>query len=739
MRKIQVLTLLFLGMLSLSTAQNKKITLEKIYGGAFRTEGMDVLRSMNNGKQYTVLNFDRNTRSSSIDKYDYETLKKTETILSSSALPEIQYFTSYTFSDDEQKILLSTQVESVYRRSTLGVYYVYDLQTKELIKLADQKIQEPAFSPQGDKVAYVFENNIYIKDLADKSTLQVTTDGKKNAVINGVTDWVYEEEFAFVRAFDWNADGTYLAYIRFDETRVPEFSMDVYGEQLYPQQHEFKYPKAGEDNAEVSLHVYELEGEQTSVVDLGEAYYIPRILWTKDNDKLSVQVLNRHQNDLRLFLYDLEEGEAKLIMQETDEAYVDITDNLTFLDDNSYIWTSEKDGFNHIYHYAADGKLKQQVTDGPWEVTAFYGYDPQTKRVFYQSVETGSINRDVYSIRINGKGKRRLSSETGTNHADFSADYTYFINNFSSASTPNRYTLHNAKDGSLVKAIVDNEDLKEELNEAYAILPKEFTTIEINGNDLNMWIIKPRDFDPEKSYPMLMYQYSGPGSQSVANRWNGANDYWYQMLADRGFVVACVDGRGTGFKGADFKKVTYRELGRYEVEDQIAAAKKLAERSYIDEERIGIFGWSYGGFMSSNCILKGSDIFSAAIAVAPVTSWRFYDTIYTERYMRTPQENPEGYDDNSPLSHVDKLQGDYLLVHGSADDNVHVQNTMRMVEALVQANKQFEWAVYPDKNHGIYGGNTRVHLFTRMTDFLMESLKPEMEASPSENTPVGQE
>ncbi|WP_417442949.1 S9 family peptidase [Joostella sp.] len=723
MKRHYTLLLVMIGLVSLTTAQDKKITLEEIWGGAFRTEGMDVLHSMKDGKQYTVLNFDRSSKSSAIDKYNYETLEKVETIVSSADLDGIKYFSSYTFSEDESKLILATDVESIFRRSTLGKFYVYDIASKEVELISENKIQEPTLSPDGSKVAYVFENNIYIKNLGDGSTSQVTTDGEKNKIINGVTDWVYEEEFAFVRAFDWNKTGTYLAYIRFDEREVPEFSMDVYGKTLYPTQHEFKYPKAGENNSKVSLFTYDVAAKKTEEVALNDAYYIPRIEWTNDADVLSAQVMNRHQNDLKLYFYNVNKG-AEVVLHETDKAYIDVTDNLTFLADNSFIWTSEKDGYNHIYHYNKTGKLLNQVTEGPWEVTNYYGYDKKNDRVFYQSVENGSINRDVYAIKLNGKGKKRLSTEEGTNNATFSADFSYFINSYSSASTPARYTLNDSKTGKELKEIVNNEALLKKVS-AYEISPKEFSTININGNDLNMWTIKPKDFDPNKEYPLFMFQYSGPGSQQVANRWMASNDYWYQMLAEKGYVIACVDGRGTGFKGAEFKKVTYKELGKYEVEDQIAVAKKLGNLPYIDKERIGIWGWSYGGFMSTNSILKGNDVFSMAIAVAPVTSWRFYDSIYTERYMQTPQENASGYDENSPLSYPELLKGDYLLIHGTGDDNVHVQNTMRMAEALIQANKQFDWAIYPDKNHGIYGGNTRLQLYTKMTNFIDEHLGAE--------------
>jgi len=714
---------LFFGVFFLTSAlsQNKQITVEDIYEGTFQTEGLDALRSLENGKQYTILNFDKVNKTSSIDKYDYKTLKKVGTIVSSSDLQEIPYFTSYEFNNDESKILLATEIESIFRRSTLGIFFVYDVSSKTVTKIADTKIQEPSLSPDGKQVAYVLNNNLYLFDIASKTTKQLTTDGIKNKIINGVTDWVYEEEFSFVRAFEWNSDGSKIAFLRFDETNVPEFSMDVYGSELYQKPYVFKYPKAGEENAIVTLHMYDVGSGVISDVDLSDAYYIPRIKWMNNPNHLSVQIINRHQNDLKLHRVSAKDNSVDLLLEEKDKAYVDIHDNLTFLVDDSFIWSSEKDGWNHIYLHDEDGKLMNQITKGTWEVTSYYGYDQNDDKIYYQSTENGSINRGVYSVDSNGKNKKPLAVDEGTNNADFSTDFTYFINTFSSATTPPEYTLHKAATGKKLKDIKDNKGLLKSL-EDYVISPKEFSAISINGNDLNMYTIKPKDFDASKKYPLFMTQYSGPGSQSVANRWMGGNDYWHQMLAQMGYVIVCVDGRGTGLKGRDFKKVTYLNLVKYETEDQIAAAKKLSDLPYIDEERTGIWGWSFGGHMSTNCILKGNDVFEMAIAVAPVTSWRFYDTIYTERFMRTPAENPSGYDDNSPFNYPELLKGKYLLVHGSGDDNVHVQNSMRMIEALVQANKQFDWAIYPDKNHGIYGGNTRIHLFTKLTNFVKNNL-----------------
>ncbi|QJP33284.1 S9 family peptidase [Nonlabens sp. Ci31] len=703
---------------SQSITAQKNISVEDIYKGEFRTEGLQSLASLNNGTEYLVLNYNSD-RTQTIDKYSYLTGEKTATLVNSADinLP----ISNYILSSDEKQMMIISESNQIFRRSTYDKVHILDLETNRLTSLSDEFVRSPSFSPDGEKVAYVFENDIYYKDLTTEALIQVTTDGVTNKLINGVTDWVYEEEFAFVKAYEWSPNSEQIAFISFDESDVPEFSMDIYGKDLYQYPEVFKYPKAGEKNAIVALHQFTLATGTRQEVSLGrnEEFYIARINYSP-NGKLAAQLLNRHQDVLNFF-YVEPDGMSKIAFTETDMAYVDVTDDLTFLSDGSFLWTSEKDNWRHIYLYDADGKEKRQITKGNWDVTSYYGYDDKSKRVYFQSTEDGSINRSIYSISLKGKKKKKLSSQTGTNSASFSKNFTYYINTFSSATTPPVYTLNNAKDGTSVREIKNNNNLQLKLND-YIVAQKEFSTININGNDLNMWTMKPQDFDPNKTYPLFMTQYSGPGSQSVANSWYGANDFWYSMLANQGYIVVCIDGRGTGFKGADFKKVTQKELGKYEVEDQIAAAKKLGAMNYIDASRVGIWGWSYGGFMSSNCLLKGNDTFSMAIAVAPVTNWRFYDSIYTERYMTTPQENASGYDENSPINHVDKLKGKYLLVHGSADDNVHVQNTMRMVEALVQANKQFEWAIYPDKNHGIYGGNTRIHLYNKMTNFIKENL-----------------
>ena len=716
--------LLFFTFLSFQGFAQQKLTIEEIYTGAFRSKSMDELQALKNNNQYTVLNTDQASRSQQIDLYDYATLKKIANLLDTKVTPAlVDGIDSYAFSGDEKQILIATNSNPIFRRSATADYYLYNIASKQCTKVLEQ-VLEATFSPDATKIAYAKQNNLFVYDIASKNNMQITTDGKKNAIINGICDWVYEEEFEFVRAFDWSADSKKLAFIRFDETLVPEFSMTLYKKQLYPTVETFKYPKAGEPNASTSLHLYDLGNQETKKISLGNYtdFYIARMQWTNDANVVSCQVLNRHQDNLDLIFVDAATQIAKVVLNEKDKAYVEVTNNLTFLKDNSFIWTSEKDGFNHIYWYDKSGKLKNQVTSGKWDVTEYYGFDEKTKTIFYQSVENGSINRGVYKIGLDGKNKTALYAKNGTASATFSPNFDYFIAKFSSSTQPNLFTLNTSKDGKQVQEIANNNALLEKLKK-YNLPEKEFFELATEkGNKLNAWILKPKNFEATKKYPVFMYQYSGPGSQQVTNSWLDTDDLWFMSLTQQGYIVACVDGRGTGFKGAEFKKCTQKELGKLEVEDQIDAAKIIGKYAFVDASRIGIFGWSYGGFMSSNCILKGADVFKMAIAVAPVTNWRFYDSIYTERYLQTPQENASGYDQNSPINFVDKLKGNFLLVHGTADDNVHVQNSMQMIEALVQANKQFDWAIYPDKNHGIYGGKTRIQLFNKLTNFVKEKL-----------------
>ena len=707
---------------NLTGAQDLSLDLGELMDGKYDPNRLEAIRSMRNDQYYTVLEEDKTSNTNSLVSYAYSNTLERKVLIDSNRFPEKNKFSGYIFSNDEQKILLETLTDNIYRRSKQAIYWIYDIKTNSLEKLFDQKVQEPLFSPDGSKVAYVYRRNLFIKNLELDIVKQITYDGDYQT-INGITDWVYEEEFGFVRAFDWSQDSNQIVYMRFDESNVPIFSMDVYGNQTYPFPYMFRYPKAGEENSKIELIIYNTSSQTKETIDFENEtpYYIPRIQFIGGRHSLIIQTLNRHQNKLKLWRWNTKKKNLQLLLTEIDEAYVSINDDLKFIEDDGFLWTSEKDGYRHIYHFDKDGKLINQVTQGDWEVTTIYNYNPKSKEIYFQSVEGSSIERGIYAIDISGRGKRKLQPTQGFNGATFSTNNGYYIHSYSDELTPPIYTLYETRKNRPIRQLMNNKSLIEKL-ESYNFSEKEFSTIQINGSELNMWMIKPANFDANKKYPLLMFQYSGPGSQQVSNRWGDSRTLWHKDLANQGFIIACVDGTGTGYKGSKFKKSTYLNLVKYESLDQIAAAKTLGELPYVDHNRIGIWGWSFGGHMATHCLLTGNDIFSFAIAVAPVTNWRFYDTIYTERFMRTPQENPEGYDLNSPLNYADQLKGDFLIIHGSGDDNVHVQNTMRMVGALIQADKQFEWMIYPDKNHGISGGNTRKHLYTKMTNFIFKNL-----------------
>jgi dipeptidyl-peptidase-4 len=717
MKKLLTLTLCFL-LITPTYAQKRDITLEDLWKNhVFYPAYIGGFKSMNDGEHYSTL--EQTDEGQEIIKYQFNNGKKVRALFNSANF-KIQKIKGYSFSNDEKQILLKTETEKIYRHSSKSIYYVYNVFTDKLKKFNDDKIMYATFSPIGDKIAYVFENNLYIKDIRTEKITQVTNDGRKNHILNGASDWVYEEEFALVRSFEWAPDGENIAYYKFDESHVKEFSMDLFKGELYPTQDVFKYPKAGETNSVVKVYFYNLkEAKNTFVYTEKDYEYLPRIKWTNNPNKMVILGMNRHQNELDFILANASDGSNKVLFTEKDKYYIDIHDNLTFLPERNFIWTSEKDGFNHIYLRDFEGS-EIQLTKGNWGVTDFHGVDSDKMELYYTSTEDGSINRSLYVQNLESGEKRKLSTEIGVNSASFSKGLKYYMNSISTANISPKFTLHKA-DGTQLKVLEDNADFNTKM-EDFNLSKKEFFTIKTEDSELNAWMIKPPNFEKEKEYPLYMFLYGGPGSQQVKNSFGWTNYYWYQMLAQKGYIVACVDNRGTGGKGAEFKKMTYKELGKFETIDQINAAKYFGNLPYIDTDRIGIQGWSYGGYMSSLAITKGADVFSLAIAVAPVTNWRYYDNIYTERFMQTPQENASGYDENSPINHVDKLKGHYLLVHGSADDNVHVQNTMEMISALVKANKQFDLFIYPDKNHGIYGGNTRYHLYKKMTDFILKNL-----------------
>ena len=701
-------------------AQKKEVTLENIWKTYdFYPKSVSGFNSMYDGNYYSKL--DKKEDNSQINKYSFRTGQKTLTLVDSKSI-EIE-INNYTFSKDEKKVLFANETEKIYRYSSKSIYHIYNLKTKKLEKLSDDKVMYADFSPSGDKLAYVNSNNLFVKDLSNDKTIQITTDGELNQIINGATDWVYEEEFGLTQAFFWSPDESKIAFYKFDEREVKEFSMDIFNNELYPSQYQLKYPKAGEDNSKLSIHIYNFDDGETTTINLNKSYeYIPRMNWTKSSDLLYILAMNRHQNELDFILYCTKNYSSEILFSEKDKYYIDVHDNTTFTDDGqSLIWTSEKSGFNHIYLINLENGQSQQVTAGNWEVTKYHGMNQDDNKVFYTSNEEGTVNKSLYCINLDGSDKTKLSKGLGTHSSIFSSGMKYYLNTYSTADTPPYISLHD-NTGEVIRVLEDNADLSNKMEE-FDLTKKEFfsfTTSE--GVNLNGWMIKPPNFDPNKRYPVFMFLYGGPGSQQVVNSWGWFNYFWHQHLAQKGYIVACVDNRGTGGRGSEFKKMTYLQLGKYETIDQIEANRYLAKLPYVNENRIGIQGWSYGGYMSSLAITKGADFFKMAIAVAPVTNWRYYDNIYTERYMRTPKENASGYDENSPINHVDSLKGNYLLIHGTADDNVHVQNTYEMVSALVKANKQFDLFVYPDKNHGIYGGNTRLHLYKMMTDYIFENL-----------------
>ena len=710
-------------LLAVCTFAQSDITVDDIWKDyKFLDKRVPGFNFMQDGKHYARL------KDKAVKKYDITNGEYVGDIIDSTMFGTKNGFDSgiesYKFNDDESYIMVESNIKSIYRRSHTSNVYLYDTESKEITSVYDQPIMNATLSPTKDRVVFGFENNLYVKDLASGEVQQITKDGEKNTVINGITDWVYEEEFAFVKAFEWSPDGKNIAYIKFDERDVPEFTMVNFNDELYPEYVTWKYPKVGENNAVVSVHFYNLETQKKTEVDLGnmDDMYVPRIKWTQDDDMLCVFKMNRHQNELELFLADANDGSAKVMFKETNKYFIDITDNLNFLKDGKhFVWTSEMDGYNHIYLYDMNGKLKKQITKGAYDVTDFYGVDEKNQMVYYQAAKNDAMRKEVYANTLDGREAQKLSKNPGINSAQFSATYDYYVLSHSTINTPSTYTVYD-RNVEEVRSIEDNQKLQRIQNER-GVAPIEFVNFDTeSGINLNAWVLKPADFDASKKYPVFMYLYGGPGSQQVVDGWKGQNYWWFQMLAQQGYIVACVDNRGTGGRGEEFRKMTYLKLGHYETIDQIEAAKYFGSLDYTDASRIGIFGWSYGGYMSSLCILKGNDVFKAAIAVAPVTSWKWYDTIYTERYMRTLEENQAGYEENSPIYFADQLEGNYLLIHGMGDDNVHWQNSVEMANALIAANKQFDTYYYPNRNHGIYGGPTRLHLYNKMTDFLLEKL-----------------
>ncbi|MFN2457123.1 MAG: S9 family peptidase [Chitinophagaceae bacterium] len=707
MRKI-LIVLFFLPILSI--AQKKQITLDDIYKkNTFRGEPVRA--------DFGIKEPAQNIKAEDL-LLDGKSIGEPEDLIISSKYPNTA--------------IIRKGVESIYRRSSKADVYVYDISTKKLTRLAEGKALHPALSPDGTKVAYVLNNNLYIKDLRTNTTKAITKDGKWNFIINGNADWVYEEEFSFSKAFDWSPTGTYIAYYKFDESNVKEYNMTIYDD-TYNKDYRFKYPKVGEDNSKVDIYIYNVAtGQQTKAqYDQGDIY-IPRIKWTQADNKLVVYWMNRLQNHLKLLLTDAASGKATTMYEEKNKYYVDINDDWWFLKDGKhFLFGSEMNGYYRLYLYSIDGKRKTEITKMKYDISDVNGVDEKNRLVYYTVAYPTPLDRHLFVSDFDGKKTAQLTAGNGWHRVVLNSDYTQFYDYHSNINTPQTVTLYNISNQKGItvaknKVVSENNKLKNLLAE-YELSKVEFIRVpNSKGDTLNGWMLKPTDFDVTKKYPVLFCNYGGPGSQTVSNQFGSVN-YWSQMLAQKGFIIVSVDNTGTGFRGEEFKKKTYLRLGQLEIEDQIDAAKWLSRLPFVDKNNIGHWGHSYGGFMSSLAITKGADIFKAAVAVAPVTSWRYYDNIYTERFMRTPKENAKGYDETAPINFVDKIKGRYLLIHGTADDNVHFQNSAQMVTALVKANVDFESAYYPNKNHGIGGNtdNTTIHRWRLITNWILQNLSNE--------------
>lgn len=712
------------------TFAQRALDLQAIWNFQFQPKAEADFHSMPDGEHYCKLELNHYS-GQDIVEYSYKTGKAADTILRGSDLISASGktfpFDDYTLSADAKKVLLSTQTQAVYRRSTVSNFFVYDILTKKITALSMRSKQQNAvFSPDGNKVAFVRDNNIYIKNLGNDSEMQVTNDGKKNFIINGQTDWVYEEEFEFTVAFQWSPDSKKLAYYRFDESHVPEYTVQFFNDQ-YPENYIYKYPKVGQPNSVVSIYIFDLENKNRVLCDIGKDtdQYIPKIQWTKDPDRLCIFRMNRLQNHLDFLMARASDGRTEIFYSEENKKFIDINMDydITFFNNNqNFIWCSEMDGWNHIYNISTKtGQLVNKITLGNYDVTKFYGLDEKNSRIYYQSAELSPMQRYIYSIKSDGSDKKILMQLTGTNDADFSSTYSYFLQTHSDINNPPDYEICDSK-GTIIRQLEDNEALKDTLKEYHLSIVNFFDFPLEDGTKLNGWMIKPAHFDSTKKYPVMMFAYGGPNSQEVLNEWKGDNFLQYEYWAQHGYIVACVDNRGTGARGEAFRKITYLQLGKYETDDQVAAAKYVGSLSFADKTRIGFFGWSYGGYMALNCFEQAQDVFKTVVAVAPVTDWRFYDSIYTERYMQTDQTNKAGYDANSPLLHADMIHKNFLLAHGLSDDNVHYQNSAMLMDALYQNNVPFTQLTFPNKNHGIGGGITRYYLFTRISDFIFENL-----------------
>lgn len=711
-----------------------RITVKGIVGGAYSPEYIYGVNPLNDGESYSQLSAD----GKQITRSSFKTGKQTGVIFDVTKVRsdvDLKSIDGYIMSPDEKRILIKTQTQKIYRRTDKAVYYIYDVTNNTLVPLSDGGPQtSPLFSPDGNVIAFARDNNLFlVKLLYNNAETQVTKDGVRNEIINGIPDWVNEEEFTTKRSFDFTADSQVLCWIRYDESKVPVYEMQMWKGQypkhdendLYPHDYTYKYPIAGEQNSTVTVHSFEIKSRVTRQLDvpLDADGYIPRIVATSDPTKLAVITLNRHQDRMNLYMVNPLSGVAKMALQEKNDKYLreSAYTDLTFYPDG-FAMLSERTGFQHLYWYNLNGQLLRTVTKGDFEVSDFYGYDAATQKFYYASHEEGPTKKAVYCADKNGK-VTRLSTESGQNSATFSKNCRYFMNVWSNMTTPPVTTLRDAQ-GKRLATLVDNAQLKEKMD-LVAGQREAISVVTADGVQLNGWMVKPHNFDASKKYPVIMYQYSGPGSQEVQDGWgNGfyGGLIFESLMAQEGYIFVCVDGRGTGARGAEWEKCTYLRLGDLESHDQVETAIWLGQQPYVDKDRIAIWGWSFGGFNTLMSMSEGRPVFRCGVAVAAPSNWRYYDTVYTERYMRTPQEN-ENYNVISPIGRADMLSGDLLLIHGTADDNVHFRNCTEVSEAYVQHDKQFQMQVYTNRNHSIYGGNTRQHLFNRMIDFFNDKMK----------------
>ena len=728
-------TLLLLAIFVTGIQAQQKVTLRDIAQGTYRAQGISGLKPMLDGEHYTQISSDHKR----IVKYSFKTGEEVGTLFDVTTARDcdLKSFDDYILSPDEKLILIQTETKPIYRHSFTAVYYIYNVKNNKMEPLSNNGPQQvPLFSPDGNQIAFVRNNNIYlVKLLFGNSESQVTKDGEYNHVLNGIPDWVYEEEFSFNRAFDFSADSKMIAYVRFDESAVPMFSFPWYkglapekaSYATYPGAYEYKYPKAGEVNSKVSVHTYDIKSHVTRKMDLqiDSDGYIPRIKFTSDPEKLAIMTLNRHQNRLDLYMANPRSGLCKVAIRDEAEQYIKESaySNIKFYPEH-IVMMSEKDGYNHLYLYTIAGNLVKQITKGQFEVTSFLGWDQKANVFYYASNEGSPLRTAIY--KIDGKGKKtKLSTRTGSNSAIFSTNQKYYINTFSNISTPTLITLNDNR-GKELTTLLDNSKLKAQTAQLNMPQKEFFTFRTSSGVELNGWMMKPANFNANKKYPVILHQYSGPGSQQVIDRWGigsfGDGGLFEAYMCDKGYIMVCVDGRGTGGRGAAFEKCTYLQLGVKEAKDQVETARYLGTLPYIDGKRIGIWGWSFGGYNTLMSMSDGSGAFKAGVAIAAPSDWRFYDTVYTERFMRTPKENAEGYDAGSAIKRAPQLKGSLLLIHGTADDNVHYQNCAEYSEALVQAGIQFDMQVYTNRNHGIFGGKTREHLMNRVANFFIQNL-----------------